>query len=76
MGTLSGGLTAKSFKMLYNNPQNTMYIHIPPEHCMKMIVIGGLQRVYETGRTLLIESVDLTSNPEFSARWLYAAYLD
>lgn len=76
MSALPGGATAKPFKTFHEDLKTTMYMRVAPELHLKMLVIGGLDRVYEIGRNFRNESIDLTHNPEFTACEFYAAYLD
>ena len=76
MSAVPGGATAKPFKTYHEDLRTTMYMRIAPELYLKMLVIGGLDRVYEIGRNFRNESIDLTHNPEFTACEFYAAYLD
>lgn len=41
-----------------------------------MLVVGGLNRVYEIGRNFRNEGIDLTHNPEFTMCEFYMAYQD
>jgi lysyl-tRNA synthetase, class II len=41
-----------------------------------MLIVGGLNRVYEIGRNFRNESIDLTHNPEFTMCEFYMAYED
>lgn len=41
-----------------------------------MLVIGGLERVYEIGKQFRNEGVDPTHNPEFTSCEFYMAFAD
>ncbi|KAJ5221238.1 uncharacterized protein N7469_010125 [Penicillium citrinum] len=41
-----------------------------------MLIVGGLERVYEIGRQFRNEGIDLTHNPEFTTCEFYWAYAD
>ena len=41
-----------------------------------MLVIGGLDRVYEIGKQFRNEGLDPTHNPEFTSCEFYMAYAD
>lgn len=41
-----------------------------------MLVVGGMERVFEIGKNFRNEGIDMTHNPEFTAIEFYMAYAD
>lgn len=44
---------------------------VAPELYLKMLVVGGLERVYEMGKQFRNEGIDMTHNPEFTSCEFY-----
>lgn len=76
LNAVVGGASAKPFVTLHNQLDMQMYMRVAPELNLKMLVVGGLDRVYEIGRQFRNEGINSTHNPEFTTCEFYMAYAD
>jgi lysyl-tRNA synthetase class 2 len=71
-----GGANARPFVTHSNAYDLRLFLRIAPELYLKRLAVGGVERVFEIGRTFRNEGVDATHNPEFTMLEAYQAYAD
>lgn len=70
----NGGAAARPFATHTNAFDEDMLLRIALELDLKKALVGGIDRVYEIGKTFRNEGVDNTHNPEFMMLEAYEAY--
>jgi lysyl-tRNA synthetase class 2 len=71
-----GGANARPFVTHINAYDMKLYLRIAPELYLKRLCVGGVERVFELGRTFRNEGVSYKHNPEFTMLEAYEAYAD
>ena len=74
--TLLTGASARPFVTHHNTQDLDMYLRIALELPLKRLLVGGMESVYEIGRTFRNEGMDPQHNPEFTLMEVYQAYSD
>ncbi len=72
----NGGAAARPFNTHLNAYDESALLRIALELHLKRALVGGIDRVYEIGKTFRNEGVDNTHNPEFMMLEVYEAYGD
>ena len=70
------GASARPFVTHHNTLDIDMYLRIALELPLKRLLVGGMESVYEIGRTFRNEGMDPKHNPEFTLMEAYKAYSD
>ncbi|MFE0920079.1 bifunctional lysylphosphatidylglycerol synthetase/lysine--tRNA ligase LysX [Streptomyces nigra] len=73
---IHGGANARPFTTHINAYDLDLYLRIAPELYLKRLCVGGVEKVFEMGRTFRNEGVDYKHNPEFTILEAYQAYAD
>jgi lysyl-tRNA synthetase class 2 len=71
-----GGANARPFTTHINAYDLDLYLRIAPELYLKRLCVGGLEKVFEMGRTFRNEGVSYKHNPEFTMLEAYQAFAD
>lgn len=71
----TGGAVARPFASASTEfPHKELALRIAPELWLKRLVVGGMDKIFELGRSFRNEGLDATHNPEFTTCEAYAAY--
>ncbi|MGW4201358.1 bifunctional lysylphosphatidylglycerol synthetase/lysine--tRNA ligase LysX [Streptomyces sp. NPDC004726] len=73
---IHGGANARPFTTHINAYDLDFYLRIAPELYLKRLCVGGLEKVFEMGRTFRNEGVSYKHNPEFTMLEAYQAFAD
>lgn len=76
VGPAYGGASARPFTTSVNTLSQEMFLRISPECALKRLLCGGINKVYELGKSFRNEGIDATHNPEFTMVEWYEAYSD
>lgn len=74
--SLLTGASARPFVTHHNTQDLDMYLRVALELNLKRLLVGGMESVYEIGRTFRNEGMDPQHNPEFTLMEVYEAYSD
>ena len=74
LATLLTGASARPFTTHHNTQDLDMHLRIALELPLKRLLVGGMEAVYEIGRTFRNEGMDPRHNPEFTLMEAYLAY--
>ncbi|WP_405783519.1 bifunctional lysylphosphatidylglycerol synthetase/lysine--tRNA ligase LysX [Streptomyces sp. NBC_00859] len=73
---IHGGANARPFRTHINAYDLDLYLRIAPELYLKRLCVGGVEKVFEMGRTFRNEGVSYKHNPEFTMLEAYQAFAD
>ena len=68
------GADARPFKTHHNALDLDMYMRVETELCLKRLIVGGMDKVYEVGRIFRNDGMVAYHNPEFTTIEMYEAY--
>lgn len=71
---INSGANARPFVTKYNVVGEDFFLRVAPELDLKRLVIGGLYRVYEIGKSFRNEGISDKHNPEFTSLEVYTAF--
>ncbi|MBI3303324.1 MAG: lysine--tRNA ligase [Deltaproteobacteria bacterium] len=74
MQSVAGGALAKPFITHHRALDIDLYLRIAPELFLKRLIVGGVDRVFEIGRSFRNEGMSTKHNPEYTMLEFYQAY--
>lgn len=74
--TQPGGALARPFRTRHRALNVDMYLRIATEIHLKLMVVGGFEKVFELGRVFRNEGIDARHNTEFTTLEAYQALAD
>jgi lysyl-tRNA synthetase class 2 len=74
--SIHGGAAARPFQTHLNAFDQPMSLRIALELYLKRVLVGGIDRVFEIGKTFRNEGIDSTHSAEFTMLEAYEAYGD
>ncbi len=76
MQAIPGGAAAQPFKTFHNTLGCDFYLRIALELYHKRLLVGGIDRLFEIGKTFRNEGLSRRHNPEFTMLEAYQAFGD
>ena len=73
---VAGGAAAEPFRTHHKALGLELYLRIAPELCLKRLLVGGFNKVFELNRNFRNEGISRKHNPEFTMLEAYWAYAD
>ena len=70
---IAGGASARPFETHHNALDIPLYLRVANELCLKRLIVGGFEGVYEFAKDFRNEGMDRTHNPEFTVMEIYVA---
>lgn len=76
MHAIPGGAAGEPFITHHNALDMDLFMRLAPELYLKMLLVGGMDKVYELNRSFRNEGLSTRHNPEFTMLEVYQAFSD